>query len=66
MLVTADVLADVDATALVDADALADVLTLVDVLTDWLSLSERCLLAFLEASSDKDWLWLTETDKLSA
>ena len=52
--------------ALVLALSEVDVLTDTEVLTDWLSLSERCLLAFLEASSDMDWLWLTETDKLSA
>ena len=52
--------------ALVLALSEVDVLTDTEVLTDWLSLSERCLLAFLEASSDKDWLWLTETDRLSA
>ena len=51
---------------------LADTEALVEVLTDWLSLTERLslsdryLLACFEASSDKDWLWLTETDKLSA
>ena len=62
------VLAESDALvlALSEVDVLTDTEVLVEVLTDWLSLSERCLLAFLEASSDMDWLWLTETDKLSA